>query len=141
MVRVNLIDVKKLSDQHLIAEHVEILMLVGGIKDDKKEGERKDRPESYRLGKGHINFFKDKLLYLKKRHIEIKKEMKARGFKTDKNLKIERFNKKLKKDFFPSDKDEEVIKNRLREKLEQKDGWYRYRGVVRKKEFFFNLMN
>jgi len=110
MVRVNIIDVGKLSDQHLIAEYVEILMLVGSM---KKDFDISRVPESYRLGEGHVNFFKDKLLYLKKRHERISREMKRRRFAVNKNLDIGGFERKFKNDWTPTEKDIRVIKNRL----------------------------
>ena len=73
MVRVNLIHPKSLADQHLIAEYDEILMLLGYV---RRYPKKENIPEKYTLGKGHIKFFKDKLLYLKKRHELIKEEMK-----------------------------------------------------------------
>ena len=72
MVRINLINPKKLADQHLVAEHNEILMLLGYV---RKHPMCLNIPETYCLGRGHIKFFKNKLLYLKKRHELIKKEM------------------------------------------------------------------
>ena len=73
MVRVNLIPPRKLADQHLIAEYNEILMLLGYV---RKYPMTEEIPKNYCLGKGHIKFFKNKLLYLKKRHENLKNEMK-----------------------------------------------------------------
>jgi len=73
MVRVNLINPGCLADQHLIAEYAEILMLVGYI---KKHPEKDNIPARYTLKTGHMRFFKDKALYLKKRHEQLIKEMK-----------------------------------------------------------------
>ena len=63
MVRINLINPKKLTDQHLIAEYNEILMLLGYV---KKYPKLEKIPSKYNLGKGHMLFFKNKLKYLKK---------------------------------------------------------------------------
>ena len=65
MVRINLIKPEKLSDQHLIAEYNEILMFFGYV---RKYPKLNKVPLKYCLGEGHILFFKNKLLYLKKRH-------------------------------------------------------------------------
>jgi deoxyribonuclease (pyrimidine dimer) len=64
MVRINIINPKYLTDQHLIAEYVEILMLL----DYAKKNSPCNIPKKYCLGKGHIKFFSNKVLYLKKRH-------------------------------------------------------------------------
>lgn len=81
MSRVNVgIEPKFLSDQHLIAESVEITMIVGSLKRDKWyiKGQV---PTKFCLGQGHINFFKPKLLYLKDRLEEVNIEMTNRNFK------------------------------------------------------------
>ena len=117
MVRINIINPKFLTDQHLIAEYNEMLMLVGYV---KKYPCIKDIPERYVLGKGHMKFFKNKLLYIKKRHENIKKEMRKRNFKAEKTIYIEKFPKKLKNDFKPSEKDKKITNKRLMEKIESK---------------------
>ena len=61
MVRINLVHPKKLADQHLIAEYNEILMLIGYV---RKYPPLENIPDSYKLGKGHVKFFKNKLDYL-----------------------------------------------------------------------------
>jgi len=54
MVRINIIPVNLLADQHLIAEWNECFMLIGITLKDKLP---LDPPKEYTLGKGHINFF------------------------------------------------------------------------------------
>lgn len=137
MVRINLLEPRKLADQHLLAEYDEILMLFGYV---QKYSETKDIPSTYRLGEGHIRFFKDKLLYLKKRHEVIKKEMRARGFKTMRTVNLSNFPEELCNDWHPTKKDEAIIIERLKEKLDKKDGWYRYYGVPKPASFFKALL-
>ena len=137
MVRVNLISPKKLADQHLIAEYNEILMLLGYVrKYPMKEG----IPKDYCLGKGHIKFFKDKLLYLKKRHEKLKKEMVIREFIPKKKIDLSEFEKNLRKDWKPSTKDFLIIKERLRQKIILKPDYYRYHGKKKSKKFFLDLL-
>ncbi len=137
MVRINLIHPKKLADQHLVAEYDEILMLLGYVKKYPKLGEI---PPKYTLGKGHILFFKNKLKYLKKRHELIKIEMRNRGFKTSKSIKLSEFNKKLIHDWKPNIKDKEIIKKRLISKITLKPKYYRYCGKKKPKKFFIDLI-
>jgi len=137
MVRVNIINPKNLADQHLVAEYVEILMLLGYV---RKYPEAKNIPKSYTLGKGHITFFKNKLKYLKKRHELIKKEMKERGFKTDKTIKLNQFPRSLQKDWKPAKKDKEIIKKRLIWKIKKKPDYYRYCGDKKCRDFFVRLI-
>ena len=125
MVRINLINPRKLLDQHLIAEYNEILMLLGHV---KKHPEVKNQPKNYCLGPGHINFFKDKLLYLKNRHESIKKEMYKRGFKTNKTIQLKNYKKELKNNYKPKARDFKIIKIRLKEKIIQKPDFYKYYG-------------
>lgn len=138
MVRINLIAPKNLADQHLIAEYNEILMLLGYV---KRYPDAVGIPERYALGKGHIKFFKDKLLYLKKRHGDIRKEMRRRGFRADRDVILYGFPDNLKKDWLPNGEDKRIIKKRLLEKIEKKPDFYRYCRKKRSPEFLKNLIN
>lgn len=137
MVRVNIIEPARLSDQHLIAEYNEILMLLGYV---KKYPNLVGIPKDYCLGKGHIIFFKNKLMYLKKRYELIKKEMVKRGFKPVKKINLSKFDKKLIKHWKPKEKDYKIIHNRLKYKLNKKENFYRYYGKKKSRAFFFKLM-
>jgi deoxyribonuclease (pyrimidine dimer) len=137
MVRINLIEPRYLSDQHLVAEYNEILMLVGCV---KKNQNIKYQPLNYCLGKGHILFFKNKLKYLEERFKKIKKEMKFRGFKTNKNIEIKSFNEKLKKNWKPLKKDKEIIKRRIIEKIKLKPDYYRFHRKKRATKFLVNMI-
>ncbi len=123
MVRVNLINPRYLSDQHLIAEYNEILMLASYI--HKHQG-LDGMPERYSLGRGHMKFFKDKVAYLKRRHELLKEEMRRRGFRADKSIEVEKFPPRLRGDWSPSSDDLQIIKKRLIEKIESKEDYYRY---------------
>ena len=137
MVRINLIPPRNLSDQHLIAEYNEILMLLGYVKKYPRLGKI---PSKYCLGKGHILFFKNKLRYLKKRHELIKKEMKKRSFKADKTIRISDFNKKLLNDWRPSSKDKSIIRKRLINRIKIKPKFYKYFGKSKSKKFFIDMI-
>ncbi len=138
MVRVNLINPNHLADQHLVAEYLEIMMLLGYV---KNYPEVKDIPEKYTLGKGHIKFFKNKLNYLKNRHEELKKEMKKRGFATNKSINLKIFKKELLNDWSPSKEDVHIIKERIKWKIEKKPNYYRYYGKKQDHKFLIDLIN
>lgn len=138
MVRVNIVDPRILADQHLIAEYLEIMMLVGSMRNKLPDFAK--IPNDYVLGVGHINFFKNKLKYLEKRHVSIKKEMLKRKFKVRKSLDISEFGKELKKDWKPSEKDFVIIKKRLIDRINLKPSWYRYYGEKKSKSFWKNLI-
>ena len=137
MVRVNLINPFKLADQHLIAEYDEILMLLGYV---KKYPNQIGIPNQYSLGKGHIKFFKNKLLYLKKRHELLRKEMKKRGFIPKKTINLKLFRKSLRNDWKPAERDFSIIKQRLIEKIRRKPLYYRYYSKQRNFKFFERLL-
>jgi deoxyribonuclease (pyrimidine dimer) len=138
MVRINLVSPEKLADQHLIAEYKEILMLAGYV---RKFPSLDGIPNSYRLGEGHIKFFKNKLKYLKKRHKSIVMEMKVRGFQVNCEMDLRGFGFSYKKDWVPLAKDIDLIKERLIWKLKQKKKWYRYFGEVKESKFFAELLD
>jgi len=137
MVRINLIKPKSLADQHLIAEYNEILMLLGHV---GKFPVIKYRPKKYCLGKGHINFFKDKLQYLKERHELVKKEMKKRGFKISKTINLNKYPKEYRNNWKPKFKDKSIIKKRLITKINLKPKYYRYKGEKKTKKYFIDLI-
>lgn len=137
MVRVNLIAPKYLADQHLVAEYDEILMLLGYV---RKYPAIKDIPEKYTLGKGHIKFFKDKLLYLKKRHDRLIEEMLKRKFAANKKIDLSPFQEGSANDWKPDERAVSVIKKRIIEKLGLKKDYYRYYGEKRPQQFFIRLV-
>jgi deoxyribonuclease (pyrimidine dimer) len=139
MVRINLINPKYLADQHLIAEYDEILMLLGYVKKYPKiiPG---TIPEKYCLGKGHIKFFKNKLIYLKKRHEKLKREMRKRGFATNISIILSSFPKTLHNDWMPKKVDLIIIKKRIIQKIAKKKDYYRYYGKPRSQNYLINFI-
>ncbi len=138
MVRINIINPKFLTDQHLVAEFNEILMLLGYV---KKYPEKRECGEKYLLGKGHIIFFKNKLKYLKKRHELIRNEMLLRRFKPRTKIILREFDKTLIKDWSPKESDKEIIKKRLIEKITLKPKYYRYYKEKKSTKFLVGLIN
>ncbi|MFW6014791.1 MAG: pyrimidine dimer DNA glycosylase/endonuclease V [Candidatus Nanoarchaeia archaeon] len=137
MVRVNLVEPKRLSDQHLIAEYNEILMLLAYV---KRYPALREIPKEYCLGKGHMKFFKDKLKFLQKRHESLKKEMRRRNFRANKTIRLSDFPKNLRNDWEPSEGDYKKVKKRLREKIMSKSNFYRYEGVKKGRDFFLDML-
>lgn len=71
-----------LSDSHLLAEHREIVRLAKlgkdyWLRDPKK---RSAIPAAFKLGKGHVNFFYDKLDWISDRYTALNDECNTRGF-------------------------------------------------------------
>ena len=136
MVRVNLINPKYLTDQHLIAEYAEIIMLIAYV---KKYPKKKSIPEKYTLKNGHMRFFKDKVVYLKKRHEKLRREMRRRGFFPKRTLSMKGVKKNLMNDWKPNPQDLQLIKKRILYKLKLKPEWYRYYGEHKSKKFFIDM--
>jgi deoxyribonuclease (pyrimidine dimer) len=137
MVRVNLLHPERLADQHLIAEYDEILMLLGYV---RRYPSIENLPKHYNLGKGHMRFFKDKLLYLKKRHELLKKEMRKRGFAANITINLQKFGRTHLQDWKPAERDYTIIRQRLAQKLRKKPAYYRYYGKHRELGFFLRLI-
>lgn len=127
MARVNVgVDPKLLTDQWLVAESVEITMITGSLRKNNYQI-KSEIPGHYKLGKGHINFFKDKLFYLARRLHAVNKEMTRRGFKPGTSLDdLTEFPKELRNDWEPTMEDSKILRERLIWKLERKPNIWRY---------------
>jgi len=144
MVRINIINPKCLSDQHLVAEYDEMLMLVGYVKrypQIKFAHGISEIPKEYTLNIGHMKFFKNKLVYLKNRHELLKVEMRKRNFATNKIITLKEYPKELCNDWKPKNKDYGVILERIIWKLKLKPTYYRYYGEYKSASFFIKLLN
>ena len=153
MVRINLIEPRNLTDQHLLAEYNEILMLCGYVKKTLEKyypSYWKDIPRSYKLGKGHIKFFVNKLEYLFNRFYNIKLELTLRDYAVIKEFPFNDVYPYIKEDPFndtystnelwnnwtPTQSDYDIIMQRLQEKLKMKPNYYTYYGKLVKPDFY-----
>lgn len=126
MTRVNVgYPVRKLTRLHLLAEHREIVripnaLLGGNIR--KPTNRQMNRiPKQFCLGPGHVRFFYDKLLYLRKRYEQIYKECIRRGYN------VQYYGSSwvgapvhLYKDWKPTKSAKRLIEKRIRERLRGK---------------------
>jgi deoxyribonuclease (pyrimidine dimer) len=78
MTRINVVDVKELVDQHLLAEHRELTRIPNCVNSGKISST--GIPSEYTLGTGHVKFFVNKLTWLRKRYNELHQECLNRGF-------------------------------------------------------------
>lgn len=69
-----------LSDQHLMAEHREIVRLAKQSHTYWTWSKREPLPESFRMGTGHVRYFFDKIDYIADRYTLLYEECLARGF-------------------------------------------------------------
>ena len=130
MTRINLINPEELTDQHLIAEYREITMVPAALKRtiNSKSGLKLNQiPKNFTLNKGHVKFFYNKGLYLKKRYDKLVTEMKKRGFNPDSKRKFPKdvFLPNLYNDWHPSLHDKKIIHERIAEKIKMKPKWYK----------------
>jgi deoxyribonuclease (pyrimidine dimer) len=80
MTRINVVCPSELHSKHLVAEYRE-LPRVFALSAKAHEREKSFCiPKNYSLGKGHVIFFYDKLLWLESRHKALVAEMVRRGF-------------------------------------------------------------
>ena len=132
MTRINLVDPKELSDQHLIAEYREIFMVGSALQRSMRssgwETTKRNLPKEFTLNKGHVKFFYNKGEYLHKRYLSLIDEMKKRGINqnSQRKFKTAQWPKELYKDWSPNKKDLELIRERINEKIKQKPNWYRW---------------
>ena len=131
MTRINVIPVDQLTDQHLVAEYREMLMVPASLKRSlsSKNGMDKNRiPKQYTLNTGHVYFFYDKGKFLKERYDSLVNEMKRRGMKPDPErifpTKVFKDNN-LYNSWKVTDKAVQINNKRIIERINQKPDWYR----------------
>lgn len=132
MTRINLVEASELTDQHLIAEYREIFMVGSSLQRSlkSKNWNISKIPKEFTLGKGHVSFFYDKGKYLAKRYDALIEEMKARGMNPDPNrtFKYIQWPDGLFNDWEPAEKDLEIIRERIKMRINEKPEWYRKNG-------------
>ena len=117
MTRINTgISPHLLTNKHLIAEHREIKRIPNNVA--KGKCNLNNIPSEFTLGKGHVCFFYDKLLYLKNRYEQLYQECINRGFNVQyygdawNGIPVQLMN-----DYIATEKDVEIIQQRIYEKL------------------------
>jgi len=80
MTRINCVPVQELSGPHLVAEYRELPRVFALARKASARGPF-TQPAAYTLGKGHLLFFYTRLGYLARRHTDLVREMKRRGYK------------------------------------------------------------
>lgn len=130
MTRINIVPVKELSDQWLIAEYRELPRVL------KQNINIDNAPNNYILGKGHMKWARKHGLFTSRRMQEIIKEMHYRGFKTNFLSDLSSYVKdNIKLDYKPDLKDLELNKERLILKYNKKPNFYRW--TKRHKPLYF----
>lgn len=117
-----------LTDQHLIAEYRELMIPVGQLKSLGWQT-KTPIPEKLALGKGHVSFWRDKQIYLKRRHEGLVEEMKKRGFQVNYSFfDLSTIPERWVGDWQPSAEDSYLLRSRIWERFLDKPEWYRWHG-------------
>lgn len=124
MTRINVIPVRELSDQHLIAEYRELPRVI------KQNINICDAPDCYTLGPGHMKWAARYWKYTINRFYELCDEMQYRGFAVNYNpLGLDKYTPQLHgkgEDYIVSDQDIALNRTRIREKYNKKPTFYRW---------------
>ena len=81
MTRINLgIHPEELCDQHLRAEYRELPRIYTMVRKTIEAGSPLNIPPTFRLGEGHMLFFADRGIWLRRRWLSLKDELISRGF-------------------------------------------------------------
>ena len=117
MTRINVgIPPAELTDKHLLAEHREIKRIPNCIA--KGRYNMDGIPDRFKLGKGHVKFFYNKLEYLFLRYVKLHLECKYRGFNVQNYSKAwDNLPEELLNHYEPTDVDRQIIRQRINEKL------------------------
>lgn len=131
MTRINLIDPVDLTDNHLIAEYREIRLLTSHLVRSLQSSRgvvKSTLPNQFTLNSGHVRFFYDKGKYLHHRYDSLKKEMIARGFSPENEFEREKWPDRLYGDWTPTERDKNIVRERIILRINQKPHLYRYQG-------------
>lgn len=157
MTRINLVPPEELMDQHLFAEFREIKMVPKSLRRSLRAAEARDVkthgyrdayvqalmgqaivlaavPQAYALNTGHVSFFYDKALYLRKRYAALKQELDRRGINYNRNSELDpdgvfdALDERFRKDYDPTPEALALVRARIAEKIAMKPSWYRYEG-------------
>ena len=123
ITRINTIDPQDLTDEWLFSEWRELPRIVNELIDHPKRFVWKDIPAEYTLGKGHVKFMRNKLLFLAKRHASLIAELDLRGMKynVDIVVQLDKLTPALQmiacKDWCPTKRDHTILIERLDERF------------------------
>ena len=130
MTRINCIHPSWLADQHLIAEYKELprVFTLARLLRPQERG-------PYKMGTGHVRFFYERTGWLSRRQEALIEECLGRGFNIQYTTAPDPL-PGLDGDWDPTTDDAQTNLIRLAEKVEQKPGWYKHRGVIVSDNFY-----
>jgi len=133
MTRINTVDVKDLTDQHLMAEYRELPMVNASLTKTlaSKGGLQLSKiSEQYTLNRGHVTFFYNKGGWLYDRYMSLIQELKNRNYNIDPESRVVKWQHFKDNDLFnswsPNREAHATNVERLLERVAMKVDWYRY---------------
>ena len=145
MTRINAnISPRKLTDEHLLAEHREIKRMAYYAKEAIKNGGIKNMPPHFTLGKGHVLFLIDKQEYIYERYHELLQECKRRGFNVTNYWEnwIGIYDVRYWNRYEPTEEDNRIIKERIKDRIiNGKKKFWHYEGKQITKEEAVSLLD
>lgn len=140
MTRINVgIPPRKLTDQHLLAEHREIKRLCAMFAKFTDFG---SIPFNFSLGTGHMKFFMNKGAYTFNRYLNLKFECYKRNFNVEDYsgnwsswMDTDKFN-----DYNETDADRKLLIDRITERITNSNQQPRYYGKIISKEQAIKLL-
>lgn len=134
MTRINLVEPSELMDQHLLAEYREIRLLCSNLQRTlrSKHGfQEKKVPNEFTLNSGHVYFFYPRGKYIHKRYEALRKELQKRGITAELEFPISKWPAYLYNDWMPTERDKDIVRERIALRISQRPNWYRYYGRVK----------
>jgi deoxyribonuclease (pyrimidine dimer) len=130
MTRINLIHPQHLTKRHLIAEYRELKHVGHALQRSLKSGKPIEIPPTFRLNTGHVKFFYDKGLYLKKRYRLIVEDMLKRKIEvTEFNFNKELFPEGFYNDYKPTKEAFKIIIERISLRINSKPHLYKDKDI------------
>ena len=126
MTRINVISVKDLTDQHLMAEYRELPMVVAAARRSKPDNYKPT--DKYTLNKGHVLFFYNKKKWLYNRWNELIAELRAREYNIDPMARVVEWyhmDKFPQTEWQPDEYAHKVNMERIVERINSKPHWYK----------------
>lgn len=120
MTRINLVEPSTLHTKHLVAEAHEIIRVFALARKAQYELHKKNIPNEYTLGTGHVLFFYNRLGFVVERYASLCGEMRNRGFKVNEIAReslLEGIDKRLVQDYTPTSKAIEINRERIMERM------------------------
>lgn len=118
MTRINVgIAPHELIRQHLLAEHREIKRIPNAVAAGRYN--LGAVPEEFCLGRGHVAFFYNKLLYLRTRYWSLYLECRSRGYRVENFIGCWRgVPPELMNDYEPTERDRQIVSERIMERIQ-----------------------